>query len=74
MHFTPRSPLCGLQVAQLEMQLAAAERCSAELREITTALGSVRQEDVEVLRVSRQGGQQVGTRWCVNMSVQARVT
>lgn len=34
------------------MQLAAAERCSAELREITTALGSGRQEDVELLRVS----------------------
>ncbi len=44
-----------LQVAQLEMQLAAAERCSAELREINTALGSGRQEDVEVLRVSWQG-------------------
>lgn len=40
-----------LQVAQLETQLAAAERCAAELHELTTQLGSVRQEDVEVLKV-----------------------
>ena len=43
----------SLQVAQLETQLAAAERCSAELRELTTQLGSVRQEDVEVLKVRK---------------------
>lgn len=39
------------QVAQLETQLAAAERCAAELRELSAQLGSVRQEDVEVLKV-----------------------
>lgn len=53
-----------MQVAQLETQLAAAERCSAELRDITTALGSVRSEDVETLRVracSSAAGSQQGT-------------
>lgn len=44
------------QVAQLETQLAAAERCAAELRELSAQLGSVRQEDVEVLKVGRWGG------------------
>ncbi|PRW58913.1 hypothetical protein C2E21_2665 [Chlorella sorokiniana] len=38
------------QVAQLETQLAAAERCAAELHELSAQLGSVRQEDVEVLK------------------------
>ena len=42
----------ALQVAQLEMELAAAERCAAELRDVATQLGSVKQEDVEALKVS----------------------
>lgn len=45
-----RTALSTPQVAQLEMQLAAAERCAAELRELSAQLGSVRQEDVEVLK------------------------
>lgn len=36
---------------QLEKQLAAAERCTLELKELSASLTGVRQEDVELLKV-----------------------
>jgi hypothetical protein len=50
------------QVASLETQLVAAERCSAELKEVTAALGSVRQEDVDALKVGSEQAGQAGRR------------
>lgn len=50
------SPALTPQVAQLETQLAAAERCAAELRELTATLGSARQDDVAALKVCRSQG------------------
>ncbi len=40
-----------LQIDQLAAQLAAAERCNGELKQLTAALGSGRQEDAEALQV-----------------------
>ena len=50
------------QVASLETQLVAAERCSAELKEVTAALGSVRQGDVDALKVGPEQAGQAGRR------------
>lgn len=38
--------------SQLEKQLAAAERCAAELKEVSTSLTGARVEDMELLKVS----------------------
>lgn len=48
------------RVAQLEAGLAAAERSAEELRGVTAQLGSVRQEDVEALKVKACFGEGEG--------------
>jgi hypothetical protein len=44
--------VCVAGWLQLEKQLAAAERCAAELKDLSTSLTGVRQEDMEMLKVS----------------------